>query len=34
LSSKTLTTNALMLSLGLVAYNVMRMCGQTASAEI
>ena len=33
LPSGKFTTNALMLSLGLVAYNVLRWCGQTAIAE-
>ncbi len=33
LPSGKFATNALMLSLGLVAYNVLRLCGQTALAE-
>jgi hypothetical protein len=33
LPSGKFDTNALMLSLGLVAYNVLRLCGQTALAE-
>jgi hypothetical protein len=33
LPSGKFATNALMLSLGLVAYNVLRMCGQTAISE-
>src|SRR5208337_3734266 len=33
LPSGKFATNALMLSLGLVAYNLLRLCGQTALAE-
>lgn len=33
LPSGKFATNALMLSLGMVAYNVLRLCGQTALSE-